>query len=163
MAELRRTKRDALPNQSYGANVNQKLFRGYATTAAVREGHLEILDVLINGGASQQASEEALLEASYLGRARSAEMLMGSDMICPQAVVHALVSASCIGFVDVVDTVNSSSAGCNINSSTESGETTLMICARYKHQECLKILASDGADFGLVNATGHSASLLQSE
>ncbi|KAM0965424.1 hypothetical protein ACFX15_020851 [Malus domestica] len=52
------------------------------------------------------------------------------------------------------------SAGCNINSQTESGETALMICARYKHQEGIKILALDGADFGLVNATGHSASLI---
>ncbi|KAM0984349.1 hypothetical protein ACFX15_011391 [Malus domestica] len=313
---------------SYGANVNQKLFRGYATTAAVREGHLEILEVLINGGASQEACEEALLEASYLGRARSAEMLMGSDMIRPQAAVHALVSASCRGFVDVVDTLikcgvdadatdrallqsskpflytnvycnalvaaivsrqisvvrlllqagartdikvslggwswdvntgeefrvgaglaeaysvtwcaveyfeasgailgmllqhhspniphfgrtlihhavlcnneravevllscgadvevpikttNSEtdcpvhmasrlglnkvlqqlvSAGCNVNSRTESGETALMSCARYKHQECLKILASEGADFGLVNSAGQSASVI---
>ncbi|KAM1171014.1 hypothetical protein ACFX15_020854 [Malus domestica] len=52
------------------------------------------------------------------------------------------------------------SAGCNINSQTESGETALMICARFKHQECIKILASDGADFGMVNATGHSASFI---
>lgn len=85
--------------------MNQKLFRGYATTAAVREDHLKILQVLISSGASQQACEEALLEASYLGRARSAEMLLGSDMIRPHAAVHALVSASCRGFVDVVDTL----------------------------------------------------------
>ncbi|KAL6294297.1 hypothetical protein ACE6H2_002439 [Prunus campanulata] len=311
----------------YGANVNQKLFRGYATTAAVREDHLEILEVLINGGASQQACEEALLEASYLGRARPAEMLMGSDLIRPQAAVHALVSACCRGFVHVVDTLikcgvdadatdrallqscrpslytnvhcnalvaaivsrqisvvrlllqqagvrtdikvslggwswdvitgeefrvgaglaeaysvtwcaveyfeasgailrlllqhispniphfgrtlihhailcNNERAvdvllncgadvevpiktttsktdcpihlasrlglpavlqrlindGCDVNSQTGSGETALMICARYKHQECLKILAADGADFGLVNSSGHSAS-----
>ncbi|KAM1280522.1 hypothetical protein TB2_020992 [Malus domestica] len=45
------------------------------------EGQLEILEVLTRGGASQLACEEALLEASYLGRARSGEMLMGSDMI----------------------------------------------------------------------------------
>lgn len=85
--------------------MNQKLFRGYATTAAVREDHLEILEVLINGGASQQACEEALLEASYLGRARPAEMLMGSDLIRPQSAIHALVSACCRGFVHVVDTL----------------------------------------------------------
>ncbi|KAM1280525.1 hypothetical protein FF1_021420 [Malus domestica] len=30
----------------------------------------------------------------------------------------------------------------------------------YKHQECLKILASDGADFGLVNSAGQSASVI---
>ncbi|PON82811.1 Transmembrane protein [Trema orientale] len=85
-----------------GANVNQRVFRGYPTTAAVREGHLQILEVLITCGASQQACEEALLEASYLGRARHAEMLMASEMIRSQAAVHALVSACCRGFVDVV-------------------------------------------------------------
>ncbi|KAJ0038184.1 hypothetical protein Pint_23689 [Pistacia integerrima] len=76
-----------------------------ATTAAVRECHLEILDVLIKAGASQEACEEALLEASYLGEARSAELLMSSDLIRPQVAVHALVSACCRGFVNVVDTL----------------------------------------------------------
>uniref|UniRef100_A0A803PHE4 Uncharacterized protein n=1 Tax=Cannabis sativa TaxID=3483 RepID=A0A803PHE4_CANSA len=84
-----------------GADVNQRVFRGYPTTAAVREGHLKILEVLISCGASQLACEEALLEASYLGLARPAEMLMESDMIRSRAAVHALVSASCRGFVDV--------------------------------------------------------------
>ncbi|XP_059657725.1 uncharacterized protein LOC132304179 isoform X3 [Cornus florida] len=90
---------------SVGANVNQKLFRGYATTAAVREGHIEILEMLLNGGASQTACEEALLEASYVGQTRPAELLMGSDMIRPHVAVHALVTASCRGFVDVVETL----------------------------------------------------------
>lgn len=48
--------------------------------------------------------------------------------------------------------------GCNVNSQTGFGETTLMICARYKHEECLRILASAGADFGLVNSSGQSPS-----
>ncbi|XP_004310202.1 PREDICTED: ankyrin-1-like [Fragaria vesca subsp. vesca] len=313
---------------SYGANVNLKLFRGYATTAAVREGHTEILEVLLNAGASQKACEEALLEASYLGRARPTEMLMASEFIRPQAAVHALVAASCRGFVDVIDTLikcgvnidatdrtllqsskpslytnadcnalvaaivsrqisvvrlllqagartdtkvslggwswdvstgeefrvgaglaeaysvtwcaveyleasgailrmllqhvspniahfgrtlihhailcNNERAvdvllscgadvevpiktttseteypihmasrfglskilqqlidgGCNVNSRTDSRETPLMICARHKHQECFRILASNGADFGLVNSRGQSASVI---
>ncbi|CAN0896173.1 Ank3 [Linum grandiflorum] len=88
---------------SLGANPNQKLFRGYATTAAVREGHLEIVEMLIKAGASQEACEEALMEASYFGQARLAEILMSSDLIRPRVAVHALVSASCRGFVNVVD------------------------------------------------------------
>ncbi|CAI0381065.1 unnamed protein product [Linum tenue] len=88
---------------SHGANPNQKLFRGYATTAAVREGHLEILERLMKAGACQEACEEALMEASYLGQAKPAELLMGSDLIRPRVAVHALVSASCRGFVNVVD------------------------------------------------------------
>ncbi|XP_065875767.1 uncharacterized protein [Euphorbia lathyris] len=312
---------------SVGAYVNQKLFRGYATTAAVREGHLDVLDLLIKCGAFQEACEEALLEASYLGQARLAGLLMSSDLIRPQVAVHALVSACCRGFVNVVDTlircgvdanavdrillqsskpwlhahvdcnalaaaiisrqisvvrlllkqvsirvdikvrlgawswdtdtgeefrvgaglaeaylvswcaveyfeasgailqmllqhvspnilhlgrtlihhailcnnaraaevllkhgadkespIETASrngwrpvhlaamlgsakvleqliiAGCSLNSKTDLGETALMICARYKQQECLKILASAGADFGLVNSTGQSAS-----
>lgn len=83
--------------------MNVRLFRGYATTAAVREGHLKVLEVLINGGASQLACEEALLEASHMGRARFAEMLMQSNMIRPQVASHALVSACCRGFIEVVD------------------------------------------------------------
>lgn len=85
--------------------MNQKLFRGYATTAAVREDHLEILDLLIKAGACQEACEEALLETSYLGQARPAELLMATDLIRPQVSVHALVSACCRGFVNVVDTL----------------------------------------------------------
>lgn len=85
--------------------MNQKLFRGYATTIAVREGHLEILDILLKTGASQPACEEALLEASCHGQATLAELLMGSDLIRPHVVVHALVTACCRGFVDVVDTL----------------------------------------------------------
>ncbi|XP_068646230.1 uncharacterized protein [Aristolochia californica] len=90
---------------SVGANVNQKLFRGFATTAAVREGHVEMLEILLKAGASQPACEEALMEASWHGRARLAELLMGSDLIRPHVAVHALVAASCRGFVDVVDTL----------------------------------------------------------
>ncbi|XP_022990975.1 ankyrin-1 [Cucurbita maxima] len=88
-----------------GADVNQKLFRGFATTAAVREGHLEILEILLKAGASQPACEEALLESSCHGHARSAELLMGSDLVRPHIAVHALVTACCRGFVDVVDTL----------------------------------------------------------
>ncbi|XVE85274.1 hypothetical protein DITRI_Ditri17bG0078700 [Diplodiscus trichospermus] len=90
---------------SLGANVNHKLFRGYATTAAVREGHMEILEVLLNSGACREACEEALLEASYMGYARPTKRLMATDMIRPQFALRALVSASCRGFVDVVDTL----------------------------------------------------------
>lgn len=88
---------------SIGADVNQKLFRGFSTTAAVREAHLEILEILLKAGASQPACEEALLEASCYGHARSAELLMGSDLIRPHIAVHALVTACCRGYVDVVD------------------------------------------------------------
>ncbi|XP_010524275.1 PREDICTED: ankyrin-1 [Tarenaya hassleriana] len=87
---------------SIGADVNQKLFRGFATTVAVREGHLEVLEVLLKAGASQPACEESLVEASCHGRARFTELLMGTDLIRPQVAVHALATACCRGFVDVV-------------------------------------------------------------
>lgn len=90
---------------SVGADVNQKLFKGFATTVAVREGHLDILEILLKAGASQPACEEALLEASCHGQPRQAEVLIGSDLIRPQVAIHALVTACCRGFVDVVDTL----------------------------------------------------------
>ncbi|KAI3452546.1 hypothetical protein Pfo_009210 [Paulownia fortunei] len=47
--------------------------------------------------------------------------------------------------------------GCDLNSTTETGETALMISVRYKREECLQVLAKAGADFGLVNIAGQSA------
>ncbi|KAI4348291.1 hypothetical protein L6164_009027 [Bauhinia variegata] len=90
---------------SMGADVNQKLFRGFAITAAVREGHLNTLEILLKAGASQPACEEALLEASCHGQAKFAELLLSSDLIRPHIAVHALVSACCRGFVEVVETL----------------------------------------------------------
>ncbi|KNA17591.1 hypothetical protein SOVF_078260 [Spinacia oleracea] len=311
---------------SFKADVNIKLFRGYATTAAVRSGHIEILEALLKAGVSQSACEDALLEASYVGRPRHAELLMGSNIISSQVAVHALVTACCRGFLDVIQVLikcgvdanamdrmlllsskpylqlnadcnaivaaivsrqfsvvelllregvrvdikvrlgawswdpatgeecrvgaglaepyniawcaveyfeetgsilrlllqhlspntphlgrtlihhailcNNAQAldvllscgadvefsvktskktetrpihmcarlgeldtlsrlingGCNINSKTSEGETAVMICTKYKHTECLKLLALSGADFGLVDANGESAS-----
>ncbi|KAG2335158.1 hypothetical protein Bca52824_006338 [Brassica carinata] len=97
-----------------GADVNQKLFRGFATTVAVREGHFEVLEILLKAGASQPACEEALMGASYHGRPRLAELLMGTDLIRPQVAVHALATACCRGFVDVVGTLLK--CGVNANS-----------------------------------------------
>ncbi|KAL9247057.1 hypothetical protein vseg_020528 [Gypsophila vaccaria] len=88
-----------------GADVNQKLFRGFATTAAVREGHLDILEVLLKAGASQPACEQALLEASIHGRAIFVELLMRSDFIRPHVAEHAFVTACGRGFTDVVETM----------------------------------------------------------
>ncbi|KAI3696449.1 hypothetical protein L1987_79465 [Smallanthus sonchifolius] len=89
----------------FGANINKKLFRGYATTAAARGSDVEILELLIEGGASPLACEEALLEASHLGLAKVAKALMVPELIRPNVAVHALVNASCRGFADVVETL----------------------------------------------------------
>lgn len=85
--------------------MNQKLFKGFATTVAVREGHHEILEILLKAGASQPACEEALLEASCHGQASLVELLMGTDLIRPHVAVHALVTACCRGFVELVETL----------------------------------------------------------
>ncbi|KAH9303065.1 hypothetical protein KI387_014648, partial [Taxus chinensis] len=90
---------------SAGADVNQKLFRGYATTAAAREGHHQVLGMLLKAGASQAACEDALLEACRHGQTKAAELLISSEMTRPGVSVHALVYASCRGFVDIVATL----------------------------------------------------------
>ncbi|KAI3520690.1 hypothetical protein L1887_10140 [Cichorium endivia] len=91
---------------SHGADVNQKLFRGFASTAAVREGHFEIFEMLLKAGPSQPVCEEALLEASCHGRGgKFIKLLMDSDLIRTHIAIHALVTACCRGFTDVVDTL----------------------------------------------------------
>nr|XP_043608185.1 ankyrin-3 [Erigeron canadensis] len=102
---------------SHGADVNQKLFRGFSMTAAVREGQLEIFEILLKAGASQPSCEEALLEASCHGRGgKFIELLIASDLIRPHIAVHALVTACCRGFIDVVDVLLK--CGVDVNASS---------------------------------------------
>ncbi|EES12357.3 hypothetical protein SORBI_3006G129800 [Sorghum bicolor] len=88
-----------------GADVNGKVFRGYPTTAAAREGCAEVAELLVRAGASQPACEEAVVEAALQGQAALAAIFMRSDLVRPRVAVHALVSAAARGFVDVVDTL----------------------------------------------------------
>uniref|UniRef100_A0A0D9W6J3 Uncharacterized protein n=1 Tax=Leersia perrieri TaxID=77586 RepID=A0A0D9W6J3_9ORYZ len=88
-----------------GADVNGKVFRGYPTTAAAREGRAEVAVLLVRAGASQPACEEAVVEAALQGQAALAAIFMGSDLVRPRVAVHALVSAAARGFVDVVDSL----------------------------------------------------------
>ncbi|KAL8526111.1 hypothetical protein ACS0TY_015365 [Phlomoides rotata] len=46
--------------------------------------------------------------------------------------------------------------GCELNSTTKSGDTALMISIRYKLEECLQALAKARADFGIVNLAAQS-------
>ncbi|KAL8138668.1 hypothetical protein V2J09_004669 [Rumex salicifolius] len=96
-----------------GADVNQKLFRGFATTSAVRYGQFEILEILLKVGASQPACEEALLEACSHGQARPVELLMGTELIRSHVAVHAFITACSRGYNDVVSTLVK--CGVNVN------------------------------------------------
>ncbi|BAF08692.1 uncharacterized protein [Oryza sativa Japonica Group] len=85
-----------------GADVNQKLFLGYATTAAAREGNIHILEMLLQAGVTREACEDSLSEAALFAEAEAVRLLVCSEMIQPEAAAHALVTASSRGFDDVV-------------------------------------------------------------
>nr|GFA23692.1 putative ankyrin repeat-containing domain-containing protein [Tanacetum cinerariifolium] len=51
-----------------GRRESDKKNRGFSITAAVREDHPEIFEMLLKDIASQAACEKALLEASFHGR-----------------------------------------------------------------------------------------------
>ncbi|GMH31208.1 hypothetical protein Nepgr_033051 [Nepenthes gracilis] len=82
----------------------EKLCRGFASTPTIRLSILEILEILLKIKVSQPTYEEALFVASYHGCTRFVELFIGSDLIWPHVLVHALI--------------------------TDSGNTTLMICAK---------------------------------
>ncbi|KAJ3696883.1 hypothetical protein LUZ61_000588 [Rhynchospora tenuis] len=86
-----------------GADVNQRVFKGYPITAAVREGKADVVELLVKSGTSQQACEEAVVEAALHCRAYIAEIVMESELVRSHIAVHALVCASSRGFVDVVE------------------------------------------------------------
>lgn len=92
-------------SQGAGAQVNEQLFKGYATTAAAREGHNAALDLLLRAGAGQEAVEEALLEACLFGQVKAAELLIATDLTRLDILAQALVHASSRGLVDVVATL----------------------------------------------------------
>lgn len=100
--------------------------------------------------------------AILCGNARAFEVLLscGADVEFPiQTSQHTNVRpvhlSSRLGLATILGLLIN--AGCNVNSISGSGDTALMICARYKQGECLKLLASSGSDFGLSNASGESA------
>lgn len=61
--------------------------------------------MLLKAGASKSACENALMEACLCGQAKAAELLISSEMTGPDVAQHALVSACCRGFVNVVSTL----------------------------------------------------------
>lgn len=87
---------------SAGADINQDFFRGYAITAAAREGHCDILGILLKAGVSQPACEDALLEASLCGEAEAVRLLIRSEIVQSDAAAHAVVTAASRGFLEVV-------------------------------------------------------------
>eukprot|EP00250_Pteridium_aquilinum_P017277 c23544_g1_i3 orf=333-2561(+) len=97
-----------------GADVNHRIFRGYAITAAAREGHGEVLSMLLKSGAYQPACEEAFLEACLAGQANTAELLMKWEKARPEILASALIHASSRGFIDIVKLLVKS--GVDVNS-----------------------------------------------
>jgi ankyrin repeat protein len=54
------------------------------------------------------------------------------------------------------------SNGCEIDTRTENSDTALIICARHRQEECIRVLVSSGADLGALNCGGESAGLVAS-
>lgn len=98
-----------------GTDVNERLFRGYALTAAAREGHTEVLSILLKSGAYQPACEEAFLEACLAGQAKTADLLMKWELARPEVLTSALIHASSRGFLDIVELLEK--GGVDVNSS----------------------------------------------
>lgn len=101
--------------------------------------------------------------AILCGNARAFGVLLscGADIELPvettkQTDIYPIHFAARLGLATILSLLIK--AGCNLNSKTGSGETALMICARNKQLECLKLLTSAGADFGLTNTSGQCAS-----
>ena len=114
-------------------SVNNHHFGRSLVHHAILCGNSEALDVLLNCGADVE------LPVKTTSRTE----------------LHPIHLAAQFGSAKILQCLIN--AGCNLNSRTASGESALMICTRYKHEECFRVLASAGADFGLVNAAGQSA------
>ncbi|XVF16234.1 hypothetical protein REPUB_Repub10bG0014000 [Reevesia pubescens] len=103
-----------------------------------------------------------LHHAILCGNAGAVKLLLdcGANVECPVKTMKTefrpIHMATRLGLSATLQSLIDS--GCDINSKTDSGDTALMVCAKYKHEECLRVLTRAGADFGLVNISGQSAS-----
>lgn len=102
-----------------------------------------------------------LHHAILCGNARAVNLLLscGADAEAPvktQKTERPIHMAARLGLAEVLQCLINS--GCDLNSRTDSGDTALMICAKNKRADCLRVLALAGADFGLVNIVGQSVS-----
>lgn len=101
---------------------------------AILCGNVEAVRILLECGANEESPVRTVSKTEFL------PIHMASHIGLP-TIVQCLIDF-----------------GCNLNSITDSGDTALMVCAKYKQEECLKVLTRAGADFGLVNLAGKSAS-----
>lgn len=129
------------------------------------EGSGVILRMLLRDSSPDKphCGRTLLHHAILCGNAGAVNVLLncGANIECPVTTTsniefRPIHIAARLGLPKVLQTLITS--GCNINSRTDAGDTALMICAKYKHEECLRVLAKAGADFGLVNADGKSVS-----
>jgi ankyrin repeat protein len=52
--------------------------------------------------------------------------------------------------------------GCDVNARAEGGDVAAILAARHRHEDCLRVLVSAGADVALLNSAGESAASVAS-
>lgn len=110
---------------------------------------------------SELQGRSLLCHAVLCGNDEAAQLLLktGANVeycVCTNggAEFRPIHLAAKMGFLPILKALISHN--CDLNAQTESGETALMLCAVYGHQECFHELLLAGADFGAVNKAGQN-------
>ena len=134
-------------------NGSNKAYYIYDTpvVTASRLGHIDVVDLLIKGGAdcnkSSTLGETPLCEASRAGHVDIVDMLIKYGVYCNKSGKFGttpLCEASRAGHVDIVDMLIKSGADCN--KSGKFGTTPLSEASRAGHVDIVELLIKSAAD-----------------
>jgi len=126
-----------------------------ALSDAVQQGHIKIVELLLNGGANASALH-VLHTAIWTGRLDIAETLIshGSDVNIKYNNNTLLIEVMKYDNNDFVELLLKK--GADINMSTPGGWTALMVAVSYGHVEIVKTLLREGADVNIANSHGNA-------
>ena len=122
--------------------------------SAVKLGHHECLETLIQSGADVMQTPWAILHAAK-GNDKCLELLIKAGADVNDCWGNALLLASSFGHVTCVEMLLK--AGALVNRPDDFGNTPLILAAEHGHHACARALLRTGAVVNIVNDEGFTA------
>lgn len=128
--------------------------------AAVEGGRVDVVELLVASGVSEEAASQALLMAVERGDRSMAQALLRA-CADPQSSDNALIAAAGHGRTEIVDLLISRGAG--VNATDVHGWTPLMMACAAGHLETAQRLIANGALVNVADKCGYTSLICASQ